>query len=95
MLTLMRALPSTGTSEPSGNTTLLAFSGCTTWMPTLSLLSLSNLSHLRAESDFKARVHAAYVGDPSFVDRDFIKDLVYKDGLWFAGQALLVPRLLT
>ena len=53
----------------------------------------SESASLGAESDFKARVRAAYVGDPSFVDSDFIKDLVDKDGLWFAGQALVVPRV--
>ena len=48
---------------------------------------------LGAESDLKARVRAAYVGDPSFADGDFIKGLTRKDGLWFAGQALAVPKV--
>ena len=40
-----------------------------------------------------ARVRAAYVGNLGVVDSDYIKDLVHKDGLWFAGQALVVPRV--
>ena len=48
---------------------------------------------LGAESDFKDRVRAAYVGDPSFADGDFTKDMTLKDGLWFAGQTLVVPRV--
>ena len=48
---------------------------------------------LGAESDFKARVRAAYVGDSCFVDGNFVKDLTRKDDLWFAGQALVVPKV--
>ena len=53
----------------------------------------SDSSSLGAESDFKARVRAAYVGKFGVADSDYIKDLVHKDGLWFAGQALVVPRV--
>lgn len=48
---------------------------------------------LGAESDFNDGVRAAYVGDPSFADGDFTKDMTFKAGLWFAGQTLVVPRV--
>ena len=53
----------------------------------------SESASLGAESDFKTRVRAAYVGDPSFADSAFTKDLTFNDGLWFSGQALAIPGL--
>ena len=54
----------------------------------------SESASLGAESGFKAKVRAAYVGDSSFADGAFTKEnLTFKDGLWFAGKRLAVPRV--
>ena len=44
-------------------------------------------------SGFKERVCAAYRGDPNFVNGEFTKQLVLKDGLWFKDQALVLPKV--
>ena len=46
-----------------------------------------------AETDFKERVRAAYRGDPDFATSHFTKQLTFKDGLWFFGQVLAVPKV--
>ena len=46
-----------------------------------------------AETAFKERVCAAYRGDPNFATSEFTKQLTFKDGLWFFGQALAVPQV--
>ena len=44
-------------------------------------------------SGFKERVCAAYRGDPYFVNSELTQDLTLKDGLWFKGQRLVIPRV--
>ena len=44
-------------------------------------------------SGFKEQVCAAYQGDPNFVNSEFTKQLVLKNGIWFKDQALVVPKI--